>query len=118
MATCCSCLCGKKEYGGTVETDITVFLCSCIASCQLKKISNKVKRDENSAEGAHEADNSTIDQDGMQDEGESHMSLLGIWFFVIQEACRGEGMYELGVVHLHMIIDCYVQVVAERWGWT
>jgi hypothetical protein len=72
----CSCLCGKKEYGGTVETDITVFLCSCIASCQLKKISNKVKRDENSAEGAHEADNSTIDQDGMQDEGESHMSRL------------------------------------------
>ncbi len=46
---------------------------SCFASCQLKKISNKVKRDENSAEGAHEADNSTIDQDGIQDEGESHM---------------------------------------------
>jgi hypothetical protein len=43
---------------------------SCFASCQLKKISNKVKRDENSAEGAHEADNSTIDQDGIQDEGE------------------------------------------------
>ncbi len=77
MATCCSCLCGKKEYGGTVETDITVFLCSCFASCQLKKISNKVKRDENSADGAHEADNSTIDQDDIQDEGESHMSLLG-----------------------------------------
>jgi hypothetical protein len=59
-------------------SDITVFLCSCFASWQLKKISNKVKRDENSAEGAHEADNSTIDQDGMQDEGESHMFLLGI----------------------------------------
>lgn len=39
----------------------------------MKKISNKVKRDENSAEGAHEADNSTIDQDGMQDEGESYV---------------------------------------------
>jgi ribosomal RNA methyltransferase Nop2 len=37
---------------------------------KLKKISNKVKRDENSTEGAHEADNSTIDQDGIQDEGE------------------------------------------------